>query len=812
MTDQQQLFAFTLNGGMTGARIRDHDWSGHPLGPLATWPAALRTTLGIVLGSAFPAFVTWGNGYHLLYNDAYLPMLGKKAGSALGLPYAEVWHEVWSDLAPYAARVMAGESFFFENYATTLHRGDTPEAAWFTFSFSPVRDEAGTVRGMMCTVIEVTDKVLALARHKEAEERLALSLEASGNIGTWSVDLETAVTQVDERFARLFQVDAAVARSGIELVRFTDMIHAEERPAVLAAIDHAIRTETLYDIEYRIPQRSGLDVWVNARGKVFTSPETGRRQFAGIAVDITDRKLSEQRRIASERVAAEASARAAVSTRRLDVLLDAAPVGIIYVDMAGRMIEANAYNRVIWGTHPAPAEVDDYGAWRGWWPEGSPHAGRRVAANGWPIARVLVGEEAAGGTFEIDAFGTPGARKTILVRAAVIRNDAGEAIGAVAANMDISAQVEAERALKDSEARFRLMADDIPQIVWAANGAGVNDYINTRWFEYTGEPEPRRPDWDWRPAIHPDDMPLLENAWRASLAGGRLFEIEHRLRHHSGQFRWVLNRALPTIDAQGQPTRWLGTLTDIHDKKAGEEELRLQSRRKDEFLAMLAHELRNPLAPISTAAHMLAMGRLDAQRAQKTSEVIVRQVRHMTSLVDDLLDVSRVTRGLVALDLDTVDIPGVLASAVEQVRPLVDARGHVLTVDLPDGLPSVTGDRVRLVQIVTNLLNNSAKYTAPGGAIAVEVSAAAGKVVISVRDNGAGIAAHVLPHVFELFTQAERTPDRSQGGLGIGLALVQSLVQLHGGTVSASSAGLGQGSTFSVTLPARAPAGVSAVV
>ena len=667
MTDQHQLFAFTLNGGTTGARIRDRDWSGHPLGPVPGWPAALRTTLGIVLGSAFPTFLTWGSGYHLFHNDAYLPVLGKKADGALGRSYEQVWGEVWHELQPYVARVMTGESFFFENYAATLCRNDAPEAAWFTFSFSPVRDEEGAVQGLMCTVIEVTDKVLALARHKEAEERLALSLEASGNIGTWSFDLETAVTHVDERFARLFQVDAAAARSGTELVRFTDMIHADDRPAVLAAIDHAILTETLYDVEYRIPQRSGHDAWVNARGKVFTSAGTGRRKFAGVAVDITGRKLSEQRRIASEAAAAAASARAA-----------------------------------------------------------------------------------------------------------------------------------------ESETRFRMMANDIPQIVWATDGAGINDYINSRWFEYTGEPEPRRPDWDWRPAIHPDDLPLLESTWRTSIAGGRRFEIEHRLRHHSGQFRWVLNRALPSLDAQGQATRWLGTLTDIHDKKAGEEELRLQSRRKDEFLAMLAHELRNPLAPISTAAHLLAMGRLDAQRAQQTSEVIVRQVRHMTSLVDDLLDVSRVTRGLVALDLDTVDVPTVLASAVEQVRPLVDARGHALTVDVPDGLPPVAGDRVRLVQIVTNLLNNSAKYTPPGGTIAVEVASRAGSVVIDVRDNGAGIAAHVLPHVFELFTQAERTPDRSQGGLGIGLALVQSLVQLHGGTVAAFSAGLGEGSTFTVTLPAGA--------
>ena len=317
------MLAFLSNGGALGARIHAHDWNAHPLGPIGAWPAALRTTLGIVLGSSFPTFLAWGPRLELFYNDAYLPLLGNKSADALGRPLPEVWDEVWDAVGPYARRVLEGESFFFENYATTLERHGYREQAWFTFSYSPVRDDQGLVCGVLCTVIEVSDKVRALARHKEAEEHLALSLEASGNIGTWSYDLDTAATYVDERFARLFQVDAALAREGTELVRFTDMIHPEDRPSVLAAIDRAILTETLYDIEYRIPQRSGQDVWVNARGKVFANPDTGGRRFAGIAVDITERKHAEQARIESERQALAASLRADESARRLDVLLEA---------------------------------------------------------------------------------------------------------------------------------------------------------------------------------------------------------------------------------------------------------------------------------------------------------------------------------------------------------------------------------------------------------------------------------------------------------------------------------------------------------
>ena len=807
------MHAFLSNGGAAGASIHTRDWTAHPLGPIAAWPAALRTALGMVLGSAFPTFLAWGEELHLFYNDAYEPLLGNKAVDALGRPLPEVWAEAWEAVGSYARRVLAGESFFFENFATRLERHGYPEQAFFTFSYSPVRDESGAVCGLMCTVMEVTDKLRALARHKEAEERLALSLEASGNIGTWSYDLETAVTHVDERFARLFQVDAALAREGTELVRFTDMIHPEDRPAVLEAIDTAILTETLYDVEYRIPQRSGADVWVNARGKVFADPDTGARRFAGIAVDITARKLAEQARIESERRADE-------SARRLDVLLDAAPVGIVYADRGGRLLVANAYNRTIWGAHPAPEAVADYAEWKGWWPAGSARAGQAVAAHEWPLAQVVAGQDSAGGVYEIAPFGAPAdapdARKTVLVRAAAIRDDAGALVGAVAANMDISAQVAAERAMKDSEAKFRLIANAIPQMVWSAGPSGTNDYLNSRWGEFTGLPEERLAGDGWIEIIHPDDLPLLRARWRDSLASGAPYEVEHRMRHRSGAWRWMLNRAEASLDDAGRPTRWMGTLTDIHDKKSGEDELRAQARRKDEFLAMLAHELRNPLAPISNAAQLLSMTALDPQRVRQSSDVIIRQVRHMTSLVDDLLDVSRVTRGLVELERERLDVRAVVASAVEQARPLIDARRHTLALQDGPARAWVYGDRIRLVQVLVNLLNNAAKYTAQGGTIslsvaagAASVTAPAASVIISVRDNGIGIDPAVLPHVFELFTQAERTPDRSQGGLGLGLALVRSLVQLHGGRVEAHSEGLGKGSCFSVTLPTigGAPAG-----
>lgn len=226
-----------------------------------------------------------------------------------------------------------------------------------------------------------------------------------------------------------------------------------------------------------------------------------------------------------------------------------------------------------------------------------------------------------------------------------------------------------------------------------------------------------------------------------------------------------------------------------------------QNKAKDEFLAMLAHELRNPLAPISAAADILKIAGPNAQLVQQSSDIITRQVGHMTHLIDDLLDVSRVTRGLVELEKEKLDIKSVVSHAIEQARPIVEARGHELNLRMDAAQACVKGDETRLVQVITNLLNNAAKYTPQGGRITLTVEVHDAHVAIAVNDNGIGIEPTLLPHVFELFRQAERTPDRSQGGLGLGLALVKSIMALHDGRAEAYSEGLGKGSTFTLTLP-----------
>lgn len=280
---------------------------------------------------------------------------------------------------------------------------------------------------------------------------------------------------------------------------------------------------------------------------------------------------------------------------------------------------------------------------------------------------------------------------------------------------------------------------------------------------------------------------------------------EAMLRSRDGAERPVDHTSAPIRDPYGSVSGAVIVLRDASERRRVEVELRANDRRKDEFLAMLAHELRNPLAPISAAATLLGLPSIEIEQVRNASEVITRQVRHMTELVDDLLDVSRVKRGLVTLEAEVFDLRGPIHTGIEQVRTLVDGYRHVLDIDIADAPLWVRGDRTRLTQAVANLLNNAAKYTPAGGRITVRAGPADAGVRIIVQDTGIGIDRELLPHVFDLFTQGDRLLDRSQGGLGIGLALVRTVVQLHGGTVHADSPGSGEGSVFTVELPSAAP-------
>jgi signal transduction histidine kinase len=323
---------------------------------------------------------------------------------------------------------------------------------------------------------------------------------------------------------------------------------------------------------------------------------------------------------------------------------------------------------------------------------------------------------------------------------------------------------------------------------------------------YTGQSFAQSRDFGWFDAVHPDDRERARLAWVESLRSRWPYEVRVRIWHAASKsYRHIVARAVPLTDENGEVREWVGACTDIHEEAERAQTLLEADRRKDEFLATLAHELRNPLAPILNGLYILRLRGNTEGALANVYQMLDRQVKQLVRLVDDLLEVSRITRGKLELRRERVQLEAVLASALETSRPLVEARQHELALSLPAQPLALYADPTRLAQVVANLLNNAAKYTEPGGRIELRARCEPGCALIEVRDTGVGIPREMLGRIFELFTQLDQSLERTQGGLGIGLTLVKHLVEMHGGSVEAWSEGPGRGSEFRVRVPLAEP-------
>jgi two-component system CheB/CheR fusion protein len=351
--------------------------------------------------------------------------------------------------------------------------------------------------------------------------------------------------------------------------------------------------------------------------------------------------------------------------------------------------------------------------------------------------------------------------------------------------------------------QFALEAGRTTAYDWDLQSGMITRYGSTKPGLETGAAD------EFFETIDPAGRAAVEEAVVDTLNGDSDLDVEYCVRTREGHDVWLHDVGRVRYDEHGNPTHLSGAVVDISERKHAERALAEADRRKDEFLAMLAHELRNPLAPIRNAVHVLRRSDGPEDRIEWARDVIERQVEHLARLIDDLLDVSRITQGRITLRKEKVELMTIVARAIETSRPLVEARKHELSVSLPQAPVQLECDPTRLVQVLSNLLDNAAKYTEEGGQIWLIAENAWEEVVIRVKDTGVGIPAELLPCVFDLFKQADRSLARSQGGLGIGLTLVRRLVELHGGRVEAASAGPGRGSEFAIRIPAGAPAAAS---
>jgi PAS domain S-box-containing protein len=385
-----------------------------------------------------------------------------------------------------------------------------------------------------------------------------------------------------------------------------------------------------------------------------------------------------------------------------------------------------------------------------------------------------------------------------------VKSANGAVTGLVFSLRETTRYKQAEQALRESEARFRQLADSMPQLVWTADSRGHVDYCNRRGAVYQGISWSPDGTGVWRPALHPDDYRRTVDAWHSAVARGEIYQCEHRVRMTDGTWRWHLSRASPVKAEPHRIVKWYGTATDIHDLKRAEDALRGADRRKDEFLATLAHELRNPLAAIHNAVDILKLQRSADPTVQAAGDILDRQSRQLMCLVDDLLDVNRIRRGKLQLRRERVALSAVLAQALEGASPCILAAGQELSVSLPPRPAWLDADPVRLAQVFVNLLTNASKYTEKGGRIRLSAKQTRTEVAVTVEDTGIGMAPEDLAVIFEMFRQLPSSAQQPQAGLGIGLALARSLVERHGGRIEAHSEGVGRGSAFCVHLPVLA--------
>jgi PAS domain S-box-containing protein len=359
------------------------------------------------------------------------------------------------------------------------------------------------------------------------------------------------------------------------------------------------------------------------------------------------------------------------------------------------------------------------------------------------------------------------------------------------------------------EQALRFVLDGMPQLVWSTRPDGYHDFYNRRWYEYTGADPNVTRGGGWNDPLHPDDQQRAWDRWKRSLESGEDYEIEYRFRRADGEYRWFLGRALPMRDETSRIVRWFGTCTDIDDQKRLEQQraevlaqAEATSRLKDEFLAIVSHELRTPLTAI------LGWTRLQRGRPEllpKAMAVIERNAEAQAKLIEEILETSRIVTGKVQLSQRLADLNDVVQAAVDTIRPAAESKTLHLEVTPGSSPVPIDCDPDRLQQVVLNLLVNAVKFTPGGGRVRVRIELSGPRARVVVADTGRGISPAFLGHVFDPFRQAEGSTTRQHGGLGLGLAIAKHLVELHGGTVTAASKGLGEGATFVVTLPLAPP-------
>jgi PAS domain S-box-containing protein len=667
---------------------------------------------------------------------------------------------------------------------------------YYDLTVEPLQNPHGDIIGVTCASINITKLKQTELALRQSEERLRLAMEGA-QMGTWDVNLLTGKAIWSEQHFRMLGYEPTPTGEATEAM-WNDQIHPYDQERVALEWQQSRLEHRLYRVEYRVIKANSHQIaWLAAFGSFIYNQNDEAIRSIGVLFDISDRKRDEEALCRSEE-------RFRISQ---DLSLDAFTILDSVRDQTGAIVD------FVWiYVNPKAAEILQHSV--------EELVGQR-------LLEVLPGNEINSELF---------ARYARVVETGVahdielsynadgitgwFRNMAVKLEDGVAISFsDITGRKQTETALRESEERLRLALIAANQGLYDLNVQTGDAVVSPEYARMLGyEPEDfQETNAKWRDRIHPDDLAFVYQVYEDYVAGKLdTYRVEFRQRTKSGAWKWILSLGkIVSWDSQGQPLRMLGTHTDITDRKLSEaererllqreqaarEDAETANRIKDEFLAVLSHELRSPLNPILGWSKLLQAGNLDAKTSQRALETIERNAKLQTQLIDDLLDVSRILRGKLALQICPVNIVTVVESALETVRLAAEAKHiQIKTVVTLDAI-HVAGDAGRLQQIVWNLLSNAVKFTSNDGQVEIRLDQIGIYVQIQVKDTGKGISRDFLPYVFDYFRQEDSKTTRKFGGLGLGLAIVRHLTELHGGTTQVDSPGVGQGATFTIQLP-----------
>lgn len=730
------------------------------------------------------------SGCMTMVNQRWCDMLGYTEGELLGKSVLEITHEssIQATTGAFERCAAGGPDLQIEK---TYRRKDGSLLSAQS-NLTPMRSPSGEFLGLIAVVLDITERLRIEKELRDKAHFLERIAEVMPGVLT-VVDLESNENVfVNRNVASILGYDCdEVEKFGTDALR--QLIHPEDFPRLQQHLDQirSLDSSSTAMFEYRMQHKSGQWHWFESRDAIFSRNNAGEAvQYIGVASDITDRKRAEE----------GLRQNAALFSR----LIEQAPMGTYVVDAHFRIQQVNAEALPVFQSVQPLIGRDFQEVIEIVWGK---EVGGRVASN---FRRTLeTGERYVSPPFT-EMRRDLGIRETYEWETQRVTLPDGQH-GVACYFHEVTERAQATEALRASEQRMRLATEATQVGIWE-----WNVLTNTiRWdaemfriygIEQSGEGFVSYA--DWQAAVLPEDLAeneaILNDTVQRRGKSSRTFRIR---RFSDGKCRNVAAVETVRTNDQDQVEWVVGTNLDITERKQVEEELRRLAaelseadRRKDEFLATLAHELRNPLAPIRNGLQIMGAS-TDKAAIEEVRTMMERQLGQMVHLVDDLLDVSRISRGKLELRKQRVQLSAVLSNAVETSRPLIESSGHELIVDVPTESIILDADVTRLGQVFSNLLNNAAKYSDHGGRIWLTAELQGNQVVVSVKDTGIGIPKEMAPIIFDMFTQVDRSLEKAQGGLGIGLSLVKRLVELHDGTVQARSEGSGQGSEFIVRLP-----------